>query len=190
MSQPNLVGVIQRCRKEEARTFLLSADIKKSQVHQYRLSERKSSTSGKSHRPVIFPFFKRSIQIVKPIVAHWGLRKSRLVPEEPSHQVTQAWKQYTAMRTNSLMPAHSQAAQPYSNKHVIQNFLEPPPTSKIVPTYCTKQLREGGQRAATQFCCGLGITERGASRRTWKRNMRQSCPSYLGSSLSATPLCI
>ncbi len=69
------------------------------------------------------------------------------------------------MRTNSLMPIPSQAAQPYSHKHVIQNFLEPPPTFKIVPTYRTKQMREGGQRAATLFCCGQGMAERGASRR-------------------------
>lgn len=94
------------------------------------------------------------------------------------------------MRTNGLMHIPSQAAQPYSNKHVIQNFLKAPSHLRTVPTYCTKQLSEGGQRAATLFCCGLDMAERGAGRRTVKRNVRRLCLSYLGSSLSATPLCI
>lgn len=71
------------------------------------------------------------------------------------------------MCTNSL--THSQAAQPYSNTHVIQNFLEPPSHLQIVPTYYTKQLCEGGQRAAALFCCGPGLAERGAGRRLLKR---------------------
>lgn len=130
-------------------------------------------TSGNSHTPVIFPFFNRSIQIAKPTVAHWGLRKSRLVPEEPSHQVTQAWEQYTAMHSDRLLHKHSQAARPFSNKHVIQNFFKPPlpPPNRASELYRT--IVEGGQRAAAVFFCGLGMADRGAySDRTVKRNMK------------------
>lgn len=79
--------------------------------------------------------------------------------------------------------------QPYSNKHVIQYFLKPPSHLQTVPTYFTKQLCEGGQRAATLFRRGLGMV-RAAGRRTVKRNTRPLTLSYLGSSLSTTPLCI
>lgn len=96
------------------------------------------------------------------------------------------------MWTNSLMHIHSQAAQPYSNKHVIQNFLKPPSHLQIVPTYCTKQLREGGQRAATLICFAVGWAwqkEQQAGGR-WGGKRGGSVGPYLGSSLSATPLCI
>lgn len=91
---------------------------------------------------------------------------------------------------NSLMHTPSQAAQPYSNKHVIQNFLKPPSHLRNVPTYCTKQLNEGGQRAAAVFCCALRKAESRPGRRTAESNVRRLRLSYLGSSLSATPLCI
>lgn len=87
------------------------------------------------------------------------------------------------------MQTHSQAAQPYSNKHVIQNFWRLPPTSKLcqhtLPNNCVTVGKE-----LQLFCCGLGMPERGAGRRREKRNMRRLCRTYLGSSLSATPLCI
>lgn len=38
----------------------------------------KTSNRVNSHRPVIFPFFKRSIQIPKPTVAHWGFENPGL----------------------------------------------------------------------------------------------------------------
>lgn len=111
-------------------------------------------TTGNSHTPVIIPFFNRSIQIAKPTVAHWGLWKSRLVPEEPSHQVTQAWEQYTAMHSDRLRHKHSQAALPFSNKHVIQNFFKPPSHLQTVPANCTEQLWRVGKELHLCFTVG------------------------------------
>lgn len=45
-----------------------------------------------------------------------------------------------------------------------RTFRAPPSHLQIVPTYCTKQVSEGGQRAAALFCCGLGMAGRGAGR--------------------------
>lgn len=94
------------------------------------------------------------------------------------------------MHSKAYSLLHSQAAQPYSNKHVIQNFWRTPSHLEIAPPYCTKQLSEGGQRAAAQYGCGLATAETGAGRRPAERNKRRSGLPYLGSSLSATPLCI
>lgn len=70
-------------------------------------------------------------------------------------------------------PVSSLAGGPRSHKRVIQNFFfrsppHPPPPSpprdsplpshlRILPSYCTKRMREGGQRAAALFCSRLGL---------------------------------
>ena len=139
---------------------------------------------GYSHRPVIFPFSKRRIQIAKPTEAHWALRKSRLVPEEPSHQLLKHRNNtQQGSLTVSCMYSHRQLS------HILINmwsrtFSSPPPTCKLcqhtVPNNCARVGIE------LHLCFAVGWT--------WQQdaeeNIGQFCPSYLGSSLSTTPLCI
>lgn len=115
-------------------------------------------------------------------------------------------------------PVSSLAGWPYSHKHVIQNFFFPPSAPlhrphplrlplpshlQILPSYCTKRMREGGQRAAALFCSGPGLARLEVSEENcFFLPLRTPHPhpppppawrlrsSYLGSSLSATPLCI
>lgn len=158
MWQPNLVAVIHRRAKEMTRTFPLRTEIKK--WNTIKVDQARGNLP-----PVAIltdsSYFLSSKDWSRELRQPWpsgGLRSPMGVPEGPRHQVTQLREQYTAMRTSTL--TSSLAAWPYSNKHVIQNFLEPPSHLRIVPSYCTKQLCEGGQRAAALFCCGLGIAER------------------------------
>ena len=125
----------------------------------------KTSNRVNSHRPVIFPFFKRSIQIPKPTVAHWGFENPGLFQKS---LVIKLLKH----RNNTQQCALTVSYTHRQPSHILINmwsrtFLSPPPSHlQIVPTYRTKQLREGGQRAATLFSCGLGMAERAAGRMT------------------------
>lgn len=151
-SRPNLVALIHRRVKEENRTFLLSADIKKSWPHQCRLSERKSSTSGNSHRSVIFPILSK---IHPDCYANTGGSQNPGLFEKSL--VIRLLKQ--GNNTKQCTPIVSYTYTHRQASHILKNmwsstFWSTPPTSKLcqhtLPNNCARVGKE------LQLCFAVG----------------------------------
>lgn len=118
-------------------------------------------------------------------VAHWGATKCQACSRKA--QSSSQSEQCPALCTGSY--THRQ------HHHILihmwsRTFGGPPPTSKschhIVPNNCPRVVKE----LQLSTVVGWPRAETAAGRRPVERSKRRSGLPYLGSSLSATPLCI